>query len=60
MSSYFEKLNEYYKSDKADKDNQRFIKQAKNTFISSAIILGLVFLLIIITVVIMGIQSVFN
>jgi t-SNARE complex subunit (syntaxin) len=60
MSSYFEKLNEYYKSDKADKDNQRFIKQAKNTFISSAIILGIVFLLIIIIVVIMGIQSVFN
>lgn len=60
MSSYFEKLNEYYKSDKADKDNQRFIKQAKNTFLSSVIILGIVFLLIIIIAVIIGIQSVFN
>lgn len=60
MSSYFDKLNEYYKSDKADKDNQRFIKQAKNTFITSAVILGIVFLLIIIIAIIMGIQSVIN
>jgi uncharacterized integral membrane protein len=60
MSSYFDKLNEYYKSDKADKDNQRFVKQAKNTFITSAIILGIVFLLIIIIDVIIGVQSVFN
>lgn len=60
MSSYFDKLNEYYKSDKADKDNQRFIKQAKNTFITSAVILGTVFLLIIIIAIIMGIQSVIN
>ena len=60
MSSYFEKLSEYYKSDKAGKDNQRFIKQVKNTWISSAIIMGIVFLLIIIILIIMGIQSVFN
>ena len=60
MSSYFDKLNEYYKSDKSDKDNQRFVKQAKNTFITSAVILAIVFLLIIIIVVIMGVQSLFN
>ncbi len=60
MSSYFEKLNEYYKSDKADKDNNRFIKQAKNTFITTAVILGIVFLLIIVILIITGIQSVFN
>ena len=60
MSSYFEKLSEYYKSDKADKDNQIFIKQVKNTWISSVIIMGIVFLLIIIIVIIMGIQSVFS
>lgn len=60
MSSYFEKLSEYYKSDKADKDNQRFIKQVKNTWISTAVIMGVVFLLIIVILIITGIQSLFN
>lgn len=60
MELYFDKLSEYYKSDKADKDNQRFIKQVKNTWISSAIIMGIVFLLIIVILIITGIQSIFN
>ncbi len=60
MSSYFDKLSEYYKSDQADKDKKRFEKQAKNTFISTAIILGVVLLLIVVIVIIMGIQSVFG
>lgn len=60
MSSYFEKLLEYYKSDKADQDNQRFIRQVKNSYVSTAIIIGAVFLLIVVIVIIMGIQSFFN
>lgn len=60
MSSYFEKLSEYYKSDKADQDNQRFIRQVKNSYVSTAIIIGAVFLLIVVIVIIMGIQSLFN
>jgi uncharacterized integral membrane protein len=59
MSSYFQKLSEYYNSDKADKDNKRFIKQLKNTYISTAIIMGAVFLLIIVILIITGIQSLF-
>jgi len=60
MSSYFQKLSEYYNSDKADKDNKRFIKQVKNTYITTAIIMGIVFLLIIVIVLIAGIQSIFR
>jgi len=60
MSSYFDKLSEYYKSDRAEKDNQRFIKQAKNTFLSTAIILGLVFFLIAAIIVISALSSVFG
>lgn len=58
--NYFEKLGEYYKSDKARKDNDRFVKQVKGTFISSAVIIGVVFFLIIVLLVITGIQSLFN
>lgn len=57
MGSYFEKLSEYYKSEQADKDNKRFIKQVKNTYISSAIIIGLVFFFIIVIMIILGIES---
>jgi uncharacterized BrkB/YihY/UPF0761 family membrane protein len=60
MSSYFEKLSEYYRSDKAEQDNNRFIRQAKNSFISSIIIIGVVLFLVIVVVVIMGIQSIFS
>ena len=59
MSSYFDKLSEYYKSEQANKDNKRFIKQVKNTYISMAIIAAVVFLLIIVLLVITGLQSVF-
>ncbi|MEO8514175.1 MAG: hypothetical protein ABI543_11475 [Ignavibacteria bacterium] len=59
MSSYFEKLSEYYKSDKAVQDNNRFVRQAKNTFITSVVILGIIFFLIIVIAVIVGIQSIF-
>ena len=55
MSSYFDKLSEYYKSDQAEKDKKRFEKQATNTFISTAIILGVVFLLVVVIVFISGI-----
>lgn len=58
MSSYFQKLSEYYNSEQADKDNNRFIKQVKNTYITTAIILGIVFFLIIVLVVVLGIESV--
>lgn len=58
--SYFQKLSEYYNSEQADKDNKRFIKQVKNTYISTAIILGVVFLGIIILCVILAIGSVIN
>ncbi len=54
---YFEKLQQYYKSEQADKDIKRFERQAKNSFISTAVIIGIVFLLIIVLVVIGGIQS---
>lgn len=57
---YFEKLQEYYRSEQADKDVKRFERQAKNTFISTAVIIGVVFLLIIVLVVIGGIQSLFR
>ncbi len=60
MGSYFDKLSEYYRSDQAERDKKRFEKQAKNTFISTAIILGVVFLLIVVIVIIAGIQSVFG
>ncbi len=60
MSSYFDKLSEYYKSDKADKDNQRFVKQARNTMVSSLIIIGIVFLLIIVVIIFSGLQSFLN
>jgi len=60
MSSYFDKLSEYYKSDKADKDNQRFVKQARNTMVSSLIIIGIVFLLIIVVLIFSGLQSFLN
>ncbi len=58
MSSYFQKLSEYYNSEQADKDNKRFIKQVKNTYITTAVILGLVLLGIILLVVILAIESV--
>lgn len=57
---YFDKLSDYYRSEQFDKDGKRFEKQAKNTFISTAVIIGVVFLLIIVLVIIAGIQSVFN
>jgi hypothetical protein len=60
MSSYFEKLSEYYKSDQADKDKKRFERQAKNTFLTSVIVLGIVFLFIAVIVIIAGIQSIFG
>lgn len=60
MSSYFQKLSEYYKSEQSDKDNKRFVKQAKNTFITTAVILGLVFFFIIVLVVVLGIESIFK
>lgn len=47
---YFEKLNEYYKSEQSNKDIKRFERQAKNTFLSTAIIIGVVFFLIFIIV----------
>ncbi len=60
MSSYFDKLSEYYKSDKADKDNQRFVKQARNTMVSSLIIIGIVFFLIVVVLIFSGLQSFLN
>lgn len=60
MGSYFDKLSEYYKSEQAEKDKKRFEKQATNTFISTAIILGVVFFLIVVIVIIAGLQSVFG
>ncbi|MBL8017242.1 MAG: hypothetical protein JNK43_08235 [Ignavibacteria bacterium] len=60
MSSYFDKLSEYYKSDRAEKDNQRFIRQAKSTFLSTAIILGLVFFMIAAIIVISAFSSLFG
>jgi hypothetical protein len=60
MSSYFDKLSEYYRSEQADKDNKRFIKQVKHSYISAAIIMGIMFLLIIITTLIAGIESIFR
>lgn len=60
MSSYFEKLSEYYKSEQADKDNKRFERQAKNTFLTSVIVLGVVFFLIAVIVIITGISSIFG
>ena len=59
MSSYFEKLSEYYQSDKAGRDSDRFIKQVKNTYISTAIIIGGVFLLILILSLILAAESFF-
>ncbi|MBE2219566.1 MAG: hypothetical protein IAE90_15250 [Ignavibacteria bacterium] len=60
MSSYFDKLSEYYKSDKSDKDNQRFVKQARNTMVSSLIIIGIVFFLIVVVLIFSGLQSFLN
>ena len=60
MSSYFDKLSEYYKSDQAEKDNQRFVKQAKNTFISSVVIIGVVVFLIVVVLLISVFHSVFG
>ncbi len=60
MSSYFEKLSEYYKSEQADKDNKRFERQAKNTFLTSVIVLGVVFFLIAVIIIITGISSIFG
>jgi len=50
MSSYFDKLSEYYKSEQAEKDKTRFEKQVKNTFVSTFVILGIVFFLIAVIV----------
>lgn len=60
MSSYFDKLSEYYKSEKAEKDNERFVKQVKNSFVSTAIIIGIVFFLIAAIIVISALSSVFG
>lgn len=60
MSSYFDKVSEYYKSDQSNKDKNRFEKQVKNTFISTAVILGVVFLLIGVIVLITMFKSIFG
>jgi len=60
MSSYFDKVSEYYKSDQSDKDKKRFEKQVKNTFITTAVILGVVFLLIGVIVLITMFKSIFG
>lgn len=57
---YFDKLSEYYKSEQFQKDGKRFERQVKGSFISTAIIIGIVFLLIIVLVIIGGIQSIFK
>ncbi|KXK53670.1 MAG: hypothetical protein UZ05_CHB002001046 [Chlorobi bacterium OLB5] len=57
---YFNKLSEYYKSEQFEKDGKRFEKQLKGSFISTAVIIGIVFLLIIVLVILAGIQSIFN
>ncbi|HRJ86718.1 MAG TPA: hypothetical protein PK753_13680 [Ignavibacteria bacterium] len=50
MSSYFDKLSEYYKSEQAEKDKTRFEKQVKNTFVSTFVIIGIVLFLIAVLV----------
>ncbi len=60
MSTYFQKLSEYYNSDQADRDNKRFIRQLKNTYVSTAIIIGAVFFLIIIILIISAVSSVIS
>ena len=56
---YFEKLSDYYKSDQFNNDGKRFEKQVKNTFLSTAIIIGAVFLLIAVLVIYSVISSIF-
>jgi uncharacterized membrane protein YkgB len=60
MGSYFDKVSEYYKSDQSNKDKNRFEKQVKNTFITTAVILGVVFLLIGVIVLITMFKSIFG
>lgn len=60
MGSYFDKLSEYYRSDRAEKDKNRFEKQIKSTFISTAIIIGAVFLLIFVLVMYSLVSSLFR
>lgn len=57
---YFDKLSDYYRSEQFNKDGKRFEKQVKNTFLSTAIIIGVVFFLIVVVIIIAGIQSVFG
>ncbi|MCC6865637.1 MAG: hypothetical protein IT280_05695 [Ignavibacteria bacterium] len=56
---YFDKLSEYYKSEQFDKDGKRFENQVKNSFLSTFIIIGIVFFLIIILVAYSFISSIF-
>ncbi|HMQ78310.1 MAG TPA: hypothetical protein PKE39_00875 [Ignavibacteria bacterium] len=57
---YFDKLSDYYRSEQFNKDGKRFEKQVKNSFLSTAIIIGAVFLLIAVLVIIGGLQSLFG
>lgn len=56
---YFDKLSDYYRSEQFNKDSKRFERQAKNTFLSTAIIIGAVFLLIALLVIYSVISSIF-
>ena len=57
---YFDKLSDYYRSEQFNKDGKRFEKQVKNSFLSTAIIIGAVFLLIAVLVIIGGLQLLFG
>lgn len=56
---YFDKLSDYYRSEQFNKDSKRFERQAKNTFLSTAIIIGAVFLLIFVLVMYSLVSSLF-
>jgi hypothetical protein len=56
----FNKLSDYFQRKAAEDANERFMRQLKGSFLSTAIIIAVVFALIIIIVVISAVSSIFS
>jgi len=55
-----DKISDHYKKKAAEDPAERFAKQVKGSFVSTAVIIGIVIFLIIIIIFINAITSLFN
>ncbi|MEO8665112.1 MAG: hypothetical protein ABI462_06420 [Ignavibacteria bacterium] len=55
-----EKLSAYFQRKAAEDPSERFQKQVKGSFISTAVIIGVVFILIVVLVLINAVSSLFK